>query len=63
MPEDMGLVRSAYAHQWGSPEWAAWVESFIAPDFQLEDRTLPEAAQGLRGTEAAYAVAALASSS
>jgi hypothetical protein len=56
--EDMELVRSAYAQRWGTSEWSAWVESFIASDFELEDRTLPEVAQGLRGTEAVYAVAA-----
>jgi hypothetical protein len=56
--EDMELLLSAYAQRWGTPEWSAWVESFIASDFELEDRTLPEVTQGLRGTEAVYAVAA-----
>ncbi len=56
--ENVDLVRSAYAALLGSDEWSAWVESFIAPDFEIEDRTLPEVSKGLRGPAAAHAKAA-----
>jgi hypothetical protein len=55
--ENVELVRSAYSTLFGSEEWSAWVEEFIAPDFEIEDRTLPEVSQGLRGPDAAYAEA------
>jgi SnoaL-like domain len=55
---DVELVRSAYSTLFGSDEWAEWIEAFIASEFELKDRTLPDVAHDLRGPEAAYAAAA-----
>ncbi len=55
---NLELARSAYAARFGSEEWSAWVEEFVAPEFELDDRTLPEVSRNLRGPEAAYADAA-----
>ena len=57
--ENVQVVRSAYAVTYGGDEWLANVEAIVAPDCEIEDRTLPELAPGLKGPAAARAEAAL----
>jgi ketosteroid isomerase-like protein len=53
MPHEfVEALRRAYAAPFGQEESFAFLESFATSDFQLQDRTLPEAAPELRGVEA-----------
>ena len=56
--ENVDLVRTAYATSYGGEDWCAWVDEFLAADCEIEDRTLPDVAVGLRGPAAARAEAA-----
>ena len=56
--ENIEIVRVAYAAPFGGEEWLAYVEAFVATDCEIEDRTLPEEAPGLKGPAAARAEAA-----
>jgi ketosteroid isomerase-like protein len=56
--ENVEIVRGAYAVPFGGEEWLARVEALVDADCEIEDRTLPEVAPGLKGPTAARAVAA-----
>jgi ketosteroid isomerase-like protein len=56
--ENLEIVRSAYDVPYGGDEWLVRVDTYVAADFELEDRTLPGVAQGLKGPEAMRAEAA-----
>jgi hypothetical protein len=56
--ENVEVVREAYTIPFGSEEWFAGVEALVAADCELEDRTLPEVASGLKGPPALRAEAA-----
>jgi ketosteroid isomerase-like protein len=52
------LMRAAYATPYGGEAWLSLVDEFVAADCEIEDRTLPGVAVGLRGPAAARAEAA-----
>src|SRR3954451_8930338 len=52
------LVRAAYALEYGGEDWLRWVDEHLSPEFEIEDRTLPEELAGLSGSTAARAHAA-----
>ena len=56
--ENVELVRRAYTIPFGGEQWLAGVEELVAADCELEDRTLPEVASGLKGPAALRAEAA-----
>ena len=56
--QNLENVRRCYAAPYGGEEWLALVEEFVAADCELEDRTLPEVAVGLKGPAAMRALAA-----
>jgi ketosteroid isomerase-like protein len=56
--ENVEIVRSAYDVPYGGDEWLGRVEKFVAADCEVEDRTLPGVARGLKGPEAMRAEAA-----
>jgi ketosteroid isomerase-like protein len=56
--ENVEIVRGAYTVPFGGEEWLAKVQEIVDPECEIEDRTLPEVAPGLRGPTAARAVAA-----
>jgi ketosteroid isomerase-like protein len=56
--EFLEALRRVYAAPFGQEESFAAIEAFATSDFQIEDRTLPEAAGELRGVEAMRAEAA-----
>jgi hypothetical protein len=56
--ENLEIVRSAYDVPYGGDEWLVRVDKFVASDCEVEDRTLPGVAQGLRGPAAMRAEAA-----
>jgi ketosteroid isomerase-like protein len=51
------IVRGGYLAAFGGEEWRARTEAWVAPDFELDDRTLPEVARGLKGPAAMRAEA------
>jgi len=52
------LVRAAYELEYGGEDWHRWVDEHLSPEFEIEDRTLPDEFAGLSGSTAARAHAA-----
>jgi hypothetical protein len=56
--EFVEALRRVYAARFGHEESFAVIDAFATSDFQIQDRTLPEADSELRGVEAMRAEAA-----
>jgi hypothetical protein len=56
--ENVEKLRRIYAVPYGGEEWLALVDEWVDADCELEDRTLPEVAVGLKGPAALRAEAA-----